>query len=355
MSISPANLAKRYLVDDVPSAATGGTRLSNILESLANGLSLTATSRRFLMERGLLTLVKFADHELSEEQFGQLARAERETRALAMEEQRRFEEIQRQADVAAAAVRQAAMWASIEAQRIKRESAPEFIARQKSRELRRKYGVDSFVEERQFKRLMALLHKLDAQSRLSEDDFVWLKSEGRECVSQEILHAAHRLEADFYIAEYKRTADIWKAVSASGHLRKCDASHEANALLAAIPDSRLAQAKLKSAVRTTHGGAMRDLGLRDEAMKLGEEAHTLQPDNFRPCTLLGALNIELGNIEVGHEWYRKAEERGAPADGIESELRSLLARMVSEKREEIVAKLVRIDPGRYRWLVDRRR
>jgi hypothetical protein len=344
MPTSPLNLAKYYLVDDVPSAATGGTRLSNILESLANGLSLTATSRRFLMERGLLTLVKFADREISEEQFSQLARAERDRRTAATE-------IQRRASESEAAARQAAMWASLKAERTKRESDPKFIAKQKNQELRRKYDVDHFVEEHQFTRLITLLHKLDMRSRLSEEDFIWLESEGHECASSKIMCAYHRLEADFYTAEYRRTTDIWKAVSASGHLRKCDASNEADELLAAIPDSRLTQAKLKSAVRTTHGGAMRDLGRHNQAIKLGEEAHTLQPNNFRPCTLMGALNIELGNIKAGHEWYRKAEERGAPTDDIQSELRSSLARMTPEKRDGTIKQLVQIDPYHYRWLL----
>lgn len=354
MSTSPLDLAKRYWVDDVPSAATVGTRLNNILCSISRGQPLSAVTKAFLTSRKMDTLISFACGNLSEEQFIQLSQAEREGRVAASLQKQREAEAQKRAERSAEIERQAAMWARLEAERIQRESDPKFIARKKNQELRRKYGVVTFVEEEHFKRLMGILHKLDEGARLSELDTVWLNTEGRDYRSDEILHAHHRLEADFCLAEYKRTNDLWQAVNASGHLRKCDASREASELLATIPEGRLKQPKLKSAVRTTHGGALRDLGRHTEALKLGEEAHALLPDNFRPCTLLGAIHMEMGEIGVGHEWYRKAEERGATTDSIESELRSILARMSAEKREEAISELLRIDPAGYGWLRKKR-
>lgn len=85
-------------------------------------------------------------------------------------------------------------------------------------------------------------------------------------------------------------------------------------------------------------------------MAMGEEAHRLQPKNFRPCTLLGAVCMELGMIVEGHEWYGKAEVRGASRDSIEADVRSLLTRMTAERRDSVVAELLRIDPAQYRWL-----
>jgi len=239
------------------------------------------------------------------------------------------------------------MWARIASERLKRESDPRWVAKREAGDLRLKYAVAFVEEEDHFKRLMAILRKIDSGCRLPEEDVVWLSGEGRDYASNEILSVHNRLEADFCIAQYKRTGDVWQAVNASGHLRKCDASNEAHELLAAIEDSRIKQNKLRSAVLTTHGGVMRDLGRVSEALKFGEEAHLLLPGSFRPCTLLGALNIELGNVEAGHEWYRKAEERGAATDSIVSELRSVLARMSVDKREEVISELLGIDPDRY--------
>lgn len=350
MPTSPLDLAKRYWVDDVPSAANAGTRLNNLLGSIAKGQPLTAASKAFLASRKMNTLVELASGSLSEEQFIHRAEAEREERIAASLQQQREIEAQQIAERSAAVAREAAIWARLEGERIQRESDPKFIARKKNQEFRRKYGMDVFVEEHHFKRLMSILRKLDAGSRLPELDTVWLKTEGRDYLSQEILHAHHRLEANFCLDEYKRTSDPWQAVNASGHLRKCNASREASDLLAAIPTGRLQKTKLKSAALTTHGGAMRDLGRYIEALKMGEEAHALLPDNFRPCTLLGAIHMEMGEIGIAHEWFRKAEERGATPDSIESELRSLLARMTTEKREEAIGELLRTDPVRYRWL-----
>ena len=51
-----------------------------------------------------------------------------------------------------------------------------------------------------------------------------------------------------------------------------------------------------------------------------------------------------------HEWYSKAEERGAKPGSIESEIRSLLGRMPPEQREFVVGQLLSIDPVQYAWL-----
>lgn len=46
---------------------------------------------------------------------------------------------------------------------------------------------------------MAILRKLDSAKRLSEEEAVWLKSEGRGYATEEILRAHNRLEADYYL------------------------------------------------------------------------------------------------------------------------------------------------------------
>lgn len=47
---------------------------------------------------------------------------------------------------------------------------------------------------------------------------------------------------------------------------------------------------------------MRDVGRLVEAKKLGLDAHTLTPTDFRPCTLIGAVSMELGDLAAGHDW-----------------------------------------------------
>jgi hypothetical protein len=70
-------------------------------------------------------------------------------------------------------------------------------------------------------------------------------------------------------------------------------------MLNTIDVSTLKDLKLKSALCTTHGGVKRDLKRYDEALGLGEQAHLFTPQDFRPCTLLGAVNMEIGHYDLG--------------------------------------------------------
>ena len=343
---SPRALAEHFMVEDIPSAMIAGTRINGVLQSLAIGRPLAAGTRAFLADRGLGSLLQCSDGLVTQAQFAEIARAERDERR----ERTMIDLASNQDRQAAAATQQVAMWAELEQERLKRESDPRFIANQVSRELRSLFGVDRYVKPPAFKRLMPMLRKLNAGLRITEDDVVWLTTEGRDYATWEIMRVHNRLEADFFISEYTRTKNAWNAVNASGHLRKCDASAEAHALLSEIPANRLVRSKLRSAIFTTHGGALRDLQKFDEALTLGEKAHELTPNNFRPCTLLGAVNIELGRIEAGDAWYRKAERLGARADNIESDLRSVLARMSPDQRKQIVDKLLTLDSVQYAWL-----
>lgn len=59
---------------------------------------------------------------------------------------------------------------------------------------------------------------------------------------------------------------------------------------------------------------MGDLARHKEAMVLAFEAHALEQESYRPCTLLGALLMEAGNLTAGHSWYEKADALGAPGE-----------------------------------------
>lgn len=385
MSLSPMDLAQHYLVDDIPAAISIGDPLHSLLEAIFRNEPLSASSYGILASHGLSALRGFTEGNMTLTEFRRMSGEERAQRSLATgfykgrkivhsyrpttsmppAPQRESEQVKRMMllheqqrkllahNVAAKKGIQGALKAieaRLNVERVKRVNDPEQIARVKNQALREKYAVLAFVEPDHFKPLMAILDKLDAGTRLLEAETIWLKSTGRKYETKAVVHAHNRLEADHWLAEYRNSKNPWSAVNASGHLRKCAASGEAITLLAAIPAKRQEQPKLKSAILTTHGGALRDQGNRTDAMAMGEEAHRLQPKNFRPCTLLGAVCMELGMIVEGHEWYGKAEVRGASRDSIEADVRSLLTRMTAERRDSVVAELLRIDPAQYRWL-----
>ena len=350
MQESPRQRAQRYWVDDQPGADSPGTRLANILQLFTAGRPLSEATETFLASRGLNALVAYAKGEIGEGAFAQAAQAEQRLRCEHAERERVHKERERVEAQAREEARQQAMWAEIEVERLRRESDPRHIARRKNREQREKYGIHGYVEQEHFPRLMAILRCLENRGRVAETEMVWLAAEGRDYRTEEILHAYHRIEADALLAEYRSTGDIWKAVTASGHLRKCRAAQEAQELLSIIPEQRLSSPKLKSALQTTHGGTLRDLNRHEEAVRLGEEAHALQPNDFRPCTLLGAIHMERQEFAQGHEWYRKAEERGAPPNHVDSEIRAILARMSQEARIAAIESLLESDSFRYDWL-----
>lgn len=347
------DIARHYRVSDIPEAMTPFLRLSNILDTMHNGRPLGATSLEYLKEKNLKALHQLATGQISYEAYLVVADAERTARE-------KTAALERQAQEAAYRIRKAEQAAkskrereAAEAARVARESDPKYIAKMKSQVLRRKYGMD-FVEQPLFARMMDILKQIDAGNRLAEDDFVWLTTVAREYFSEELQKAYHLREAEFYAGEFRRTQDPWSAVNGSGHYRKCDQPKTALELLDSVPANRLKDSKVKSALCTTRGGVMRDMRRLDEARQLGEQGHEFQPRNFRPCTLLGAVHIELGNLGEGLDWYAKAEERGASERSIDTELRSIFQRAEKAKREAIKAVLLADDPTRYRWVNDKK-
>ena len=87
---------------------------------------------------------------------------------------------------------------------------------------------------------------------------------------------------------------------------------------------------------------------------MGEEAHALVPNDYRPCTLLGAVLIELGELTAGQEWFVKAEQRGAAKAAIDQDIRTLLTHASDTDRDLIRAFLLNQDPVRFAWLRTKR-
>lgn len=344
------DLAHHYFVNDLPGSTIPASRLRDVLDKLQEGRPLTTNGLNYLRQQGLAALEQLARGEITYETFRPIAETEQAKREQAAEAERQAKHASMLAKAAEQKAREAEYWAQQEAARLARESDPKYIARMKNRALRDRYGIDIFVEQAHFPRLMNILRRLDDGNRLSDDDVLWLTTEGQDYYSDLLQAAFHEREGEFYASEYRRTSDPWNAVNASGHFRKCEQARNAHDLLTSIPSERQKPPKLRSAIATTHGGVMRDLKRLDEALSLGNLAHALTPKDFRPCTLLGAVNFELGHYDVARDWYAKAIERGATERSIDYDLRGIFLRADPAKREEIKAFLLREDPVRYRWV-----
>ena len=346
----PIDLAHRYLVNDLPGSTIPASRLREILEKLHGGHPLTANGFGYLQKIGLTALEQLARGEITYEVFRAIAASEQAKREQIVAAEEQAKQASLLAKAAEQKAREEAYRAKQEAERLARERDPKYIAKMRNQALRSRYGIELFIEQEHFPQLMRILRRFDDGNRLTDDDVLWMTTEGKDYFSEAFQSAFHAREADFLAGEYRRTNDPWNAVNASGHYRKCEQAREAHNLLTSIPLDRQKAPKLRSAIATTHGGVMRDLRHLAEALNLGKYAHELTPKDFRPCTLLGAVNFELGHYDIARDWYAKAIERGATERSIDCELRSIFLRAAPAKREEIKVFLLREDPDRYRWV-----
>ena len=308
---------------------TAITELSNILRTLYQGDAIAAADIRYLKSSGALRLYKLAIGQLTYKSY--IADIKAEERAV------------KQAKTRAAAI-EAERMKLVEEQRLEREAST----------LRGTYGITAQVEKSLLAKLMGVLQSIDSGNRLTDEEFVWLQTKAKQYFTEQLRITYHLREADFYANEYQQTQDPWKAINASGHYRKCKQPESALELVVSVPAKNLKNPKVHSAFCTTYGGAMRDVKLRKVALQLGKQAHELQPKAFQPCTLLGALHIELGNFTEGHEWYGKAEERGASKQSIDTELKNIFLHADKTLRETLKVFLLADNPDRYSWVNDKK-
>jgi len=339
---SQAGLAERYLVDDLPGAALVGARLNGILQKIEAGETLTSLAQAFLTSGGLNSLLALATGQIDRPTFEEAAARERSDRI-----QRAKEDADR---VTAEQTQKAeAMDAAIKARFAAMDNDPVLRKRREARELWDRFDI-GFIETEHYPRAMRLLKQVSSGDRLAPEDVAWLSTEVVDCWTDALQKAWHRLEAEALTKAWEESRDPWDAVNASAHWRKADEPQQA----LEVTEAALAKAgrspKPRSALLTTRGGAMRDAGRLAEARTLGLEAHELIPADFRPCTLLGAVSMGLGDLAAGHEWYAKAEALGAERRAIDQDLRALLIRSEPDARDRIRNYLLEQDPERFAWL-----
>ena len=322
------NLCQQYFLDPLKSDLLIPSRLKDIIKKYEEKQSLSKFEEVYIHEYMLRSLSGFLPD------FQKKIRHKVELERVA-EEKIRQEKLRLEA---------------IEKQKLL-ESDPVYIAKQKEKALLKKYDINEYLSGTLPTELSEILSKLDRETRLSQDEAVWLNTIGKEFFSTKVRHKFHRLEADYYLQEYaKDTENIWNAINASSQLRKCQGSLEAEELLEKISINGIKNKKLLSAYFTTLGGVRRDLRKVKVAIDNASKAHNLTPDDYRPCTLLGAIYMETYQYTLGHEWYEKASERGATNQSINADLKSIISKMDKVKRNEMIEHLLKLDPYTYSWL-----
>ncbi len=343
-------IAIKYRVDDLPTSMIPGSRLAKILEHLESSKKpLTEYSLIFLQKQGFVALYHYAKKEISYGDFFKNAALEQPKRRNATETKIAEEKAKQETKRKDLAAKSKATQLKAVAQRRAYKNDPRTIAKRNERELKEKYGLYFFIEPEDYKIVMTIIRKVEGNSRLSEKEILWLTTEGSEYFTPELKECYHKYEAKHHEKKFKKDKNAWSAVNASSHYRKCDLPKNSLLLLGQINFTNIRNKHLKSAICTTKGGSMRDLGEFKVTLKLATEAHSYDPKSFHPCTLLGAVNYEIGNFSEGNVWFEKAEKRGASTRSVDHELRSIYKRADKKKKEQLKQHLLKLDPRRYSW------
>ncbi len=349
-------LALKYHVDDIASSLVPSTSISKLLSELETS-RISIMSRRFLEKNKFLALEQLSNGTINFDEYELLAKQEKITRIQNIEKEKQEEEARKEKI-------QTELKAKYELQRkIKRERQellekdPNYIRKQGLIKLKQKYDLDFYIEKKDYNRLMSLVDEINAGFRITPEDIIWLTlNRDNLChsyLTDSLSKKYHKNEAEHIIKEYRSKKDHWLAVNASGHYRKAAEPKAAIAVLSEIRLENIKNKKLKSAICTTHGGALRDITQLDHAINLAKTAHSFTPDNFRPCTLLGAIYMETSHFELGQEWYQKAIERGFSEKSVDDEIKSIFRKADKDQKESLRNYLLRLDPDRYRWVNDK--
>jgi hypothetical protein len=197
--------------------------------------------------------------------------------------------------------------------------------------------------------LYAMLKKLAANNRLADDEVVWLEGENLFKPKSRIYIAHHVLEARFCENEFQRTKGYWHLVNASAHWRKAEKSRWALKLTDNLNFEHIKPAKLRAALLTTRGGALRDINEPIEAEHCALDAIKHYPDSHNPYTLMGALCYDSGCYGEGDRWFEEAIKRGAQPHDQDAEIKRILRKKNEQEREELIDHLLKKDPRRFAW------
>jgi len=336
LKTAETDIATKLLLDDVLGARVPASRMRRILERIDAGKALTPIQEDFLRQNGHQSLLQFIHGEIQPDEFHKRAEQERERRRSERKAEAKLEAAENARRAENTRQKNASIFA-------KQKRMME--RRKKIRELPDRFGLP-FVEQSDLSRINRILRSVASGHPIGIDDLAWLAAGEGTYWTDGLRIAHHRNMACKLRKEWKRTADLWLAVNSCGHWRKAECPTEGLEIVKAALD-QADKPRIRSALLTTGGGALRDLKHFTEAVSYGNEAHSLTPSDFRPCTLLGAVHIEMGTLAEGAVWYEKAEARGASQNEIDREIQSILRAAPEEQRSYIKNALKAYDATRY--------
>ena len=175
------NLCQEYFLDLSKSELLQTGRSKDILEKYKENKSLSNFEQAYINEYLLRSLTQFLPSFLK--RTANKVELERFTEEKAFQEKLRQEAIEKQKLL---------------------ESDPVYVAKQKEKALLKKYDINEYLSEVLPTELSEILNKLENETRLSQDEAVWLNTIGKKFFSTKVRHKFHRLEANYYLQEYAK-------------------------------------------------------------------------------------------------------------------------------------------------------
>ena len=218
--------------------------------------------------------------------------------------------------------------------------------------LKAKYGVlEDYSNQSVQSSLYSILQKLERNERLDDDDIKGLVKEDLFNRGNKIFSRHYELEAVFAEQEYQRTKNKWFLVNASSYWRKADEPEKALRLTEQIDFNKIKEAKLKQALLTTRGGALRDRDDLTDAEKCALQAIEYWSKSHNPYTLLGAICYDTRRYEEGYCWFEEARKRGATEKDEDVEIKRIVQKTKDKKKlKEFIDFLLAKDSHRYTWV-----
>ena len=301
--------------------------------ALFNGDSLKNGKTTLLIPNSVLRIVEQALAELQ-----RLAAIEAEARRIQLEdeaEERRLAEIQAVQREAELKARQA------EQLEIDRQLKEAWGREQERLEpLMTKYSLrlEELIDRRGLSPLVSILEGLDRNDLPDDNALSWLEQ-----------NKSFRLLAWSYYLLAKNKGDKWMGVKACKFWRQADLPQKAIDFSEKLLLSVGNDAKLRSALLTTRGAALRDVGNLEMSKECALGAVEVSPNSFHPFNLLGGISYDEGEPAVGDNYFAEAVRLGATPMNQEFEIRRSVERAEGETRARIIKHLLRKDSTKYAW------
>jgi len=215
----------------------------------------------------------------------------------------------------------------------------EKIAIQQFISLKERYFAKSYRNESALSLLYPILIKIDSDEFLEEGEIEFLKQ-----------NRLFGTLAMYYQKRYKCTHEPWELVKASGYWRDNSQPDKSIQITEDLLNKHNPlNGRIRAAVFTTRGGAFRDLHMLEDAEHCANSAIQVDPKNYYPFNLLGAIYFERGNAVQGEVYFLKALELGAPQRSQEEQMKGALKNAGQAERQAVAQYLLKRDPVKYKW------